>query len=266
MRSELNEKINCCCSLFHAQTYKNIEMGNLRNMILFANDYLLSVDIGGTIEREYKEAGGFNQYYATWYKSISFDNIGIGFIIRYKQENEISRIVKGLDTDDKEKNSILNILGVVGMILASCLNEIVEALTRLRIAAGSNIEINIYRDKINFDNLLDIQEVPDITKAGFEYDVNMITKIYEYCRGDTFSVSFDTFVNAVAKADFSTIYEANTTKRAKCAYLISIIKGFVFGKDWYIEAAHSINTEPTKCSGMKVPVTWKNGLKRIAKG
>lgn len=266
MRSELNEKISCCCSLFHTETYKNIEMGDLRNMVLFANDFLLSIDINKVIKDECKAVGGFNQYYAIWYKSISFDNIGIGFLIRYNQENDISRIVKGLDTDDKEKNSILNILGVVGMVLATCLNEIVEALTRLRIAAGSNIKINIYRDKINFDNLLDIQEVPDITKAGFEYDVNMITKIYEYCKGDTFSVSFDTFVNAVAKADFSTIYEANTTKRAKCAYLISVIKGFVFGKDWYIEAAHSINTEPTKCSGMKVPTTWKNELKRIAKG
>lgn len=272
MKSELNEKISCCCSLFRAETYKGLSLENISDMVLFANNFLLNVDIEKDMERESQLVGGFNHYYSIWHKSISPINISIGFLIRYNQSNEITKAIRRIEAEDKFKSDILNILGVIGIALASKLEIVEETLNRLRIAVGSSIEVNIYRDKISIGSILSNLEGKGCSSFNqplqneeLKYDIDAITRIYNYCNGDTFSVSFKVFVDAIAKADFSIIYNANGTTTSKCAYLISIIKKFVYSKDWYRNAANSINTEPTRCSGMKVPPKWKNDLQKISR-
>lgn len=273
MKSELNEKISCCCSLFRIETYKGLLLEELTDMILFANQFLSEIDTVAEMEKEQQEAGGFNQYYSIWYKSIYPVNANIGFLIRYNRKNEITQIINGFEVEDKFKTNILSILGVVGISLVANLSMIEETLNRFRIAAGCNIEINIYRDEIQIDNILSSfrekqenpQMVSSILGTPLQYDIGAITRIFNYCKENTFTVGFETFINAVVTADFSTIYNANNTVTSKCAYLISVVKKFVDDKDWYRKAAHSINSEPTRCSGMKVPSEWKNGLKMISK-
>lgn len=273
MKSELNEKISCCCSLFRTETYKGLLLEELADMILFANQFLSEVDIVAEMEKEQQEAGGFSQYYSMWYKSIYPINTSIGFLIRYNRKNEITKVINELEAEDKFKVDILSILGVVGISLVANLSIIEETLNRFRIAAGYNMEINIYCDEIQINNILssfrDKQECSQMASpvlgTPLQYDIGAITRIFNYCKENTFTVGFETFLNAIVTADFSTIYNANNTVASKCAYLISVVKKFVDDKDWYRKAAHSINSEPTRCSGMKVPSEWKNGLKMISK-
>lgn len=272
MKSELNEKISCCCSLFRAETYEGLSVEDISDMVLFANNFLINADIEKDIERENQLVGGFNHYYSIWHKSISPINIGIGFLIRYNRSNEITKAINKIEAEDKFKSDILNILGVIGIALASKLAIIEETLDRLRIAAGSSIEVNIYRAKMSTGDILSSLEREEGSffyqppqNEELKYDIGAITRIYNYCKGNTFSVGFKVFVDAVVSADFSYIYNDNSTITSKCAYLISVVKKFVDNKDWYKKAANSINSEPTRCSGMKVPLDWKNGLQMISK-
>lgn len=261
MRSELNEKMSCCCSLFLVNTYTGLSQEEIFERILFAHNFLSGMDLKDKIQDEYQSAKGFNEYYSIWYRSIYPINVGIGFLIRYNRKNEITDTITSLNIDKDTKSSILNMLGVIGIMLAIELASVKDILERLKIESNSNTEINIYQDIISIDEItlsLDI-------KKETTYDVLAITKIYDYCKGNTFSVSFKVFVDAVTNADFSIVYKADGTITSKCAYLISVIKKFVYSKDWYKNAAHSINTEPTRCSGMKVPPDWKDDLQMISK-
>lgn len=272
MKSELNEKISCCCTLFLADTYKALPPEEISQRILLAHDFLLGMDIEDEMKEESKSASSFNEYYSVWYKSIHPINVGIGLLIRYKMKNEITNIVNTLNIDNNLKDNMLNILGTIGFILAAKLEIIKETLERLKIAANSSIEINIYRDTTSLNDILSNMRdkrmySPEAQSQGEEpnYDIGAITEIYNYCKGNTFSVSFKIFIDAVASADFSNIYSKESTITSKCSYLISVIKKFVYSKDWYKNAANSINTEPTRCSGMKVPLDWKEGLQKISR-
>jgi hypothetical protein len=105
-------------------------------------------------------------------------------------------------------------------------------------------------------------EIVEPEKPSRTFDVAKIAEIYKFCI-DTGVIDEDIipnmgFMNAVSQANFKTIYahaEHQKSKR-KCRYVIYVLSKLL-GGEWYLEAAHSIDTEPTKCSGANVPAEWK---------
>jgi len=104
----------------------------------------------------------------------------------------------------------------------------------------------------------------DTHNDNYQFDTTKITTIYNFCVDtNVFSgvITEVDFINAVNNADFSAIYEKST--KGKCKYIIYILSFSVKNTNantetWYQKAAHSIKTEPNKCSGINVPNDWKN--------
>ena len=93
----------------------------------------------------------------------------------------------------------------------------------------------------------------DISKIGEAYNFCIETEVM-----DKTVISNVDFINAVNNADFKNIYNSADTKNSvtKCRYLIFLMSKFM-DKEWYAKAAHSIDTEPNKCSGANVSTKWK---------
>lgn len=88
-------------------------------------------------------------------------------------------------------------------------------------------------------------------------------ELYDFLIGDAFTnISFKEFERCVAERDFSKIYNSRNALCSKIKYLIYVISR-VAGKEWYLDSAHSINTEPQKCSGASVPKLWRKALLAI---
>jgi hypothetical protein len=91
-----------------------------------------------------------------------------------------------------------------------------------------------------------------------------LRKVYDYIIGDVFkNISFEEFKGCVAKRDFSNIYYSEGSKCAMTKYLIYILGKHIDDESWYRDVAHSINTEPQKCSGASVPPLWRKNLNSI---
>lgn len=103
----------------------------------------------------------------------------------------------------------------------------------------------------------------DTTDGIYQYDIDMILKIYKFCQGDIFDISFGRFITAVENADFSLIISTDGLIKNKFYYSISIIKEFVHSSEWYKKAANSINIEPTVCTKGKVDGGWKKAIDTI---
>jgi hypothetical protein len=100
-------------------------------------------------------------------------------------------------------------------------------------------------------------------------DTTKITEVYNFCVDtdviDGSIISNVGFINAVNDANFKTIYahaEQQKTK-SKCKYIIYVLSKFVNNDKWYLNTAHSIDTEPNKCSGITVPADWKEQANSI---
>jgi hypothetical protein len=97
----------------------------------------------------------------------------------------------------------------------------------------------------------------------YEYDSSKIVAIYKFCTETNVlngsAISFENFINAVNSADFKAIYNnaEQQNSASKCRYIIFILSKIIPGGDWYLNVAHSINTEPNRCSGVSVPSHWK---------
>lgn len=79
-------------------------------------------------------------------------------------------------------------------------------------------------------------------------------------------ITLQDFINAVLDANFARIHEEDGTKKSKCKYIIYRLKELIsepYNKEWYLAAAHSIDTEPCKCSGANVPKKWKKEANAI---
>ncbi|MDH6343165.1 hypothetical protein M2480_001791 [Parabacteroides sp. PFB2-12] len=186
MKSEVNSKIIVCCSLFHDYSIKDLNQEQIEELTLFAHDYL-STDIIEELECECQSANTFNEYYSVWYKSISFQK-SIGGLIRYQEPNKISDIIMALNCDTERKRQILNILGVVGMRLAITLTNISEKLNRLKIASGSSVDINIYRDEVEIDltafsGIENKSQYSVVLQGIFLNDTTIIDKFFERIKG-----------------------------------------------------------------------------------
>lgn len=109
----------------------------------------------------------------------------------------------------------------------------------------------------NEDNS-DKEENPE-EPCSYKYNEEKISQIYNFCNEDAFAIEFNEFIKAISTTDFSTIYNSPSTKKAKLAYSISIIKDFVNSTIWYKKAAESIGSSPTKCSGANVK-SWSDKI------
>jgi hypothetical protein len=103
----------------------------------------------------------------------------------------------------------------------------------------------------------------------YTFDTVKITNIYNFCINtgvliNTVISNVD-FINAVNTANFKTIYAhaEQQESKGKCKYIIFILSKFIAGDGWYLKTAHSINTEPCKCSGINVPSGWKKKANTI---
>ncbi|GAB6395253.1 MAG: hypothetical protein MdMp024_1565 [Bacteroidales bacterium] len=112
------------------------------------------------------------------------------------------------------------------------------------------------------------------TDAGkpqqYTVDTGKITAVYDFCIETNVisdSISEVDFINAVSKADFKPIYETAKLKH-KCKYIIYVLSFLInnpMRSQWYKDTAHSINTEPNKCSGANVPGDWKKDANKSIK-
>lgn len=100
-------------------------------------------------------------------------------------------------------------------------------------------------------------------------DIVLINKIYNFCIEtkvlDKNTITNVDFINAVEIADFLNIYKHSKEMQSstKMRYIIYVLSKYNTSNNWFMNAAHSINTEPTKCSGVNVPTKWKNDANAI---
>ncbi len=104
-------------------------------------------------------------------------------------------------------------------------------------------------------------------QTRYEYDPITISRIFEHCqKTDVFDdqISLSDFTMAIDNTDFKEIVEkcAKRKKKSKCMSVINKLSK-VISSEWYRKTAHSINTEPTRISGISVPCGWKKELDDI---
>ena len=103
----------------------------------------------------------------------------------------------------------------------------------------------------------------DSKSQQYEFDAVKVLGVYDFCVSTKIidsSISNVDFINAVNKADFKVIHaNAELQKgKSKCKYIIYILSQIINVAEWYKSSANSINTEPNKCSGITVPLDWRN--------
>ena len=126
-------------------------------------------------------------------------------------------------------------------------------------------EMPILRKRIELTFGVDIYAKKDAREGLSSNFVSeaFLRKVYNIVNGDAFAdISFNEFERCVAERDFSKIYNSKVVRCTKVKYVIYTISRAA-GKEWYIDAAHSINTEPQKCSGATVPKLWRKKLDSI---
>ncbi len=96
-------------------------------------------------------------------------------------------------------------------------------------------------------------------KSRYEYDPTFCTAVYDFCIATrVFSgIAHADFCTCVAEANFAHIYNSEGRLAAKLKYMIYVLSRRMNNPQWYSDSAHSIDTEPNKCSGAGVPPEWK---------
>ena len=114
----------------------------------------------------------------------------------------------------------------------------------------------------------DKESIGKAEQNRFSFRVASIERIYDFCIStkvlDSEIISNINFVNAVHSANFKAIHDhtSQIKSKSKCKYIIYVLSKFM-GEDWYLKTAHSINTEPNRCSGITVPLEWKKKVNAI---
>jgi hypothetical protein len=120
----------------------------------------------------------------------------------------------------------------------------------------------------------DAQTGPEADDKSAQYSNKLRTEIndiYDFCvvtgvlNSDVISIV--EFMTAVVSANFKHIYKHAEWQhsKAKCKYIIYILSGLIQNADWYVKTAHSIDTEPNRCSGANVIFEWKIEANRLKK-
>lgn len=119
----------------------------------------------------------------------------------------------------------------------------------------SRYAINVLSEKIEKISSYIIDEQKALNVYYFCIETNVIDN----------TITEEMFIEEIKNANFTKIY-ANSEElnsKSKCKYIIYILSFLVQGKSWYQNAAHSINTEPNKCSGINVPYNWKEAANKL---
>jgi hypothetical protein len=97
------------------------------------------------------------------------------------------------------------------------------------------------------------------SESRYEYDPAFCTAVYDFCiTTRVFSgITHADFCACVAEANFAPIYNSEGRLAAKLKYIIYVLSRRMNNPQWYSDSAHSIDTEPNKCSGAGVPPEWK---------
>ena len=124
----------------------------------------------------------------------------------------------------------------------------------------------ILRKRIEFTFGVDIYAInkPSQSVSSRLIDQCYLRKVYDYVCDDAFKgISFKQFERCVVERNFSKIYNSEYAKASMVKYLIYVLSKHIDNESWYRDAAHSINTEPQKCSGASVPKQWRRELNAI---
>lgn len=124
----------------------------------------------------------------------------------------------------------------------------------------------ILRKRIEFTFGVDIYAInkPSQSVSSRLIDQCHLRKVYDYVCDDAFKgISFKEFERCVVERNFSKIYNSEYAKASMIKYLIYVLSKHIDSESWYRDTAHSINTEPQKCSGASVPKQWRRELNAI---
>jgi hypothetical protein len=109
-------------------------------------------------------------------------------------------------------------------------------------------------------------DMSELKKCSFSsHDKNYIEKMYQALRKTksiSEEISFEEYFDMVNRADFR---QAETGGiRSNILKSISLIKANTeTPKGWYLSAAHSLNTEPTRCSGANPTCEFEEEIKQL---
>jgi hypothetical protein len=98
-----------------------------------------------------------------------------------------------------------------------------------------------------------------------DYDSENISKVYVFCNKDVFDISFLEFVEAVTFADFGYIYNKVGTSKARLKYVVYVLRNCVNSVTWCRDAASSMDSTPSKLSGVNAEENWKKRLQKVIK-
>ena len=124
----------------------------------------------------------------------------------------------------------------------------------------------ILRKRIELTFGVDIYAInkPSQSVSSRLIDQCYLRKVYDYVCDDAFKgISFKEFERCVVERNFSKIYNSEYAKASMIKYLIYVLSKHIDNESWYRDTAHSINTEPQKCSGAPVPKQWRRELNAI---
>lgn len=128
-----------------------------------------------------------------------------------------------------------------------------------------NVLLNICQSCVNALNLLLVWIFTPLTSQSVSsrlIEQCYLRKVYDYVCDDAFKgISFKEFERCVVERNFSKIYNSEYAKASMIKYLIYVLSKHIDNESWYRDTAHSINTEPQKCSGASVPKQWRREWK-----
>lgn len=122
----------------------------------------------------------------------------------------------------------------------------------------------ILRKRIELTFGVDIYAInkPSQSVSSRLIEQRYLRKVYDYVCDDAFKgISFKEFERCVVERNFSKIYNSEYAKASMVKYLIYVLSKHIDSESWYRDTAHSINTEPQKCSGASVPKQWRKQWK-----
>ncbi len=125
---------------------------------------------------------------------------------------------------------------------------------------GKQDEISVQEPKVESPEKKD-----DSGKPNYKFDTEKVKKLYQEYNDHLFEgVSEVEFYNIIANAtlDLLTVKEGMKTK---FLYMIFTLNKVIQNKDWYKAASQSVNSKPTICSGVTVPISWSHRARSLIK-
>ncbi|MDR1583237.1 MAG: hypothetical protein LBS55_08280 [Prevotellaceae bacterium] len=227
----------------------------------------------------YSEAGAYTQYVSLKsrdYFPICLDikREGYGVKASFETVNRLVLLYIAVNNELKTTNEELDLLGIskktpqINAGSSELAEKYIAELPNTEKEPAPTPQQTIIPDKIQ-RKAEPLQPESNGNNKQYTFDPSEITTVYDFCidtgvlKSDV--ISLGNFISAVDSANFKDIYEHAKQQKAqcKCKYTIFVLSKFVTGEDWYLNTAHSIDTEPNRCSGINVPLGWKKNADKI---